>query len=310
MASSPYHEGEVAFDAPGAGKPCKTWYKVYGSLESHPGPALVVLHGGPGAGHEYLSPLVDIYEKYNVPVVFYDQVGCGRSTHFRDKVGDTAFWTFELFIRELDNLVDHLQLRTKGFCLIGQSWGGMLGGAYASLQPRGLKKLVLSGAPASIPLLAKGARELLAALPEPARTTLEECDKKGDHESEVFENAAKEFYARHVCRLDPYPDDVLCAFKNLKDDPTAYHTLQGPSEFVIVGSFKDWEGWKEGHKIEAETLLLNGRYDEATDQCIKPWFNHIPKVKWVTLENSSHMAHFEERDRYIQLVGEFLSDPV
>lgn len=224
MASSP-HAGEVAFDAPGAGKPCKTWYKIYGSLESHPGPALVVLHGGPGAGHEYLSPLIDLYEKYNIPLVFYDQVGCGRSTHFREKIGDTTFWTFELFIQELDNLVDHLQLRTKGFCLIGQSWGGMLGGAYASLRPQGLKKLILAGAPASIPLLAKGARELLAALPKAARTTLEECDKRGDHESEEFENAAKEFYARHVCRLDPYPADVLCAFKNLKDDPSAYQTM-------------------------------------------------------------------------------------
>ncbi|KAI0802644.1 Alpha/Beta hydrolase protein [Xylaria sp. FL0064] len=306
MASTPY-EGEVDFDAPGADKPCKTWYKIYGDPKSHPGPTLVALHGGPGAGHEYLSPFIDIYEKYNIPVVFYDQVGCGRSTHFQEKYGDTTFWTFDLFIKELDNLVDHLKLREKGFSLIGQSWGGMLGGAYASLQPRGLKKLILAGAPASIPLMMKGSRELLEALPEPARTTLEECDKRGDHESEEFENAAKEFYGRHVCRLDPYPADVLCAFKNLKDDPSVYHTMQGPSEFVIVGSFKDWEGWQDAHKIEAETLLLNGRYDEATDQCIKPWFDHIPKVKWVTLENSSHMSHFEERDRFIQLTGEFLS---
>ncbi|KAJ2984706.1 hypothetical protein NUW58_g5920 [Xylaria curta] len=289
MASPPY-EGEVAFDAPGIDKPCKTWYKIYGNLESRPGPALIALHGGPGAGHEYLSPLIDIYEKYNIPVIFYDQVGCGRSTHFRDRMGDTEFWTFELFLKELDNLVDHLQLRAKGFYVFGQSWGGMLGGAYAALQPQGLRKLILSGAPASIPLLAKGAREL------------------GDHESEEFETAAKEFYARHVCRLDPYPDDVLRAFENLKDGPSVYVTMQGPSEFVIVGSFKDWEGWRDAHKIEAETLLLNGRYDEATDQCIKPWFSHIRRVKWVTLENSNHMAHFEERDRYIQLVGEFLSD--
>ncbi|KAI0193162.1 Alpha/Beta hydrolase protein [Astrocystis sublimbata] len=307
MTSSP-HEGEVAFDAPGAGKPCKTWYKIYGNPESHPGPVLVALHGGPGAGHEYLSPLIDIYEKYSIPVVFYDQIGCGRSTHLREKAGDTTFWTFELFMQELDNLVDNLQLRTKGFHLIGQSWGGMLGGSYASLRPMGLQKLVLAGAPASIPLLAQGARQLLAALPEPARTTLEECDKRGDHDSEEFETAAQEFYKRHVCRLETYPDDVVCAFKNLKDDPSVYHTMQGPSEFVIVGSFKDWEGWREAHKIEAETLLLNGRYDEATDQCVQPWFKHIPKVKWVTLENASHMSHFEERERFIQLVGDFLSN--
>ncbi|KAI1823341.1 Alpha/Beta hydrolase protein [Xylaria intraflava] len=309
MASPPY-EGEMPFDAPGAGKPCKTWYKVYGNLESHPGPALVALHGGPGAGHGYLSPLVDLYEKYNIPVVFYDQVGCGRSTHLREKLGDTSFWTFELFIQELDNLVDHLHLREKGFFLLGQSWGGMLGSSYAALRPRGLRKLVLSGSPASIPLLVKGSRELLAALPEPARTTLEECDKRGDHESEEFENASKEFYNRHVCRLDPYPDDVMSAFVNLKDDPSVYLTMQGPSEFVITGSFKDWEGWKFAHKIEVETFLLNGRYDEATDQSIKPWFTHIPKVRWVTLENSSHMSHFEERERYMELVGEFLSDSV
>ncbi|KAI1147055.1 Alpha/Beta hydrolase protein [Nemania diffusa] len=306
--ASPTREGEVAFDAPGAGKPCKTWYKIYGSPESHPGPVLVALHGGPGAGHQYLSPLADVYEKYQIPVVFYDQVGCGRSTRFREKQGDTTFWTFELFIKELDNLVDHLQLRAKGFYLLGQSWGGMLGGAYAALQPKGLKKLVLSGSPASIPLLAKGARELLDALPEPERTIIAECDKRGDHESEEFENAAQAFYTRHVCRLNPYPEDILSAFVNLKEDPSVYMTMQGPSEFVIVGSFKDWEGWKDAHKIEAPTLLLNGRYDEATDQCVQPWFDHIPKVKWVTLENSSHMGHFEERERFIQLVGEFLSE--
>ncbi|KAI0109019.1 Alpha/Beta hydrolase protein [Nemania sp. FL0031] len=305
--ASPTLEGEVAYDAPGAGKPCKTWYKIYGNPESHPGPVLVALHGGPGAGHQYLSSLIDIYEKYNIPVVFYDQVGCGHSTRFREKMGDTTFWTFELFIKELDNLVDHLQLRTKGFYLLGQSWGGMLGGAYASLQPKGLKKLILSGAPASIPLLAKGSRDLLDALPEPARTIIKECDARGDHESEEFETAAQEFYKRHVCRLDPYPEDILAAFINLKDDPSVYMTMQGPSEFVIVGSFKDWEGWKDAHKIEVPTLLLNGRYDEATDQCVQPWFTHIPKVKWVTLENSSHMGHYEERERYMQLVGEFLS---
>jgi proline-specific peptidase len=224
MAASPYI-GEVPFDAPGAGKPCKTWYKIYGSLESYPGPALVALHGGPGAGHEYLSPLIDIYEKYEIPVIFYDEVGCGKSTHFREKPGDTTFWNFELFIKELDNLVNHLKLRDKGFYLLGQSWGGMLGGAYASLRPRGLKKLILSGAPASMPLFVKGTLELLALLPEPARTTLEECDKRGDHESEEFRIAAQEFYARHVCRLDPYPNDVACAFKNLGEDPTAYHTM-------------------------------------------------------------------------------------
>ena len=75
---------------------------------------------------------------------------------------------------------------------------------------------------------------------------------------------------------------------------------------MIIGSIKDWEGWQDAHKIEVETLLINGRYDEVTDLCVEPWFRHIPKIKWVTFENSSHMVHWEERERYIQLCGEFL----
>ncbi|TGJ79763.1 hypothetical protein E0Z10_g9004 [Xylaria hypoxylon] len=302
----PIQEGEVAFDAPGANKPTNTWYKIVGDLASYPGAALVALHGGPGAGHEYLSPVTDLYHRHGVPIIYYDQIGCGRSTHFKEKLGDTSFWTFELFIKELDNLVDHLQLREKGFFLLGQSWGGMLGGAYASLRPKGLKKIILSGAPGSIPLLAQGSRNLLAALPDETRATLEECDRRGDHESPEFEEASKVFYERHVCRLDPYPDDIMSAFINLKEDSTSYLTMQGPSEFIIIGSFKDWEGWKEGHNIEVETLLLNGQYDEATDLCVQPWFSSIPKVKWVTIENASHMAHWEQRERYMQLVGGFL----
>ena len=71
---------------------------------------------------------------------------------------------------------------------------------------------------------------------------------------------------------------------------------------------KDWEGWQDAHNIGVETLLINGRHDEVTDVCMAPWFKHIAKVRWVTLENSSHMAHFEERERYMQLCGDFLSD--
>ncbi|KUJ08792.1 alpha/beta-hydrolase [Mollisia scopiformis] len=185
-------------------------------------------------------------------------------------------------------------------------WGGMFGAMYASRRPRGLKKLIISGGPASIPLLEKGFEVLIAALPDDVRDTLEDCNRRGDYQSLEFEKAAAVFYARHVCRLDPPPPEVQCAFKNLKDDPTAYLTLQGPSEFVIIGSFKDWEGWKEGRKIDVPMLLLNGKYDEATDLCMEPWFRTIPRVRWLMLENSSHIGHFKERERYMQVCGGFL----
>ncbi|KAI1135120.1 proline-specific peptidase [Hypoxylon sp. FL0543] len=296
MSEFPTVEGEVAFDAPNAGKPCTTWYRVVGDLEKSSNPVLIALHGGPGAGHEYLSSFTDLYEQYGIPIVFYDQIGCGRSTHLREKVGDEAFWTVDLFIAELDNLIDHFRVRDRGFYIVGQSWGGMLGGAYASRRPRGLKKLVIAGGPASFPLFVEWGKQLRAALPADIRKVLEAGDRDGSYESEEYQKASLVFYSRYVCTVKPVPEPVKRAFENLKDDPTAYNAMQGPSEIVVNGNLKDWEGWKEAHKIEVDTLLLNGRYDELGEL-----------IKWIVFEKSSHMAHWEERERYMQVVGTFLS---
>ncbi|OTB02970.1 hypothetical protein M426DRAFT_61185, partial [Hypoxylon sp. CI-4A] len=81
----------------------------------------------------------------------------------------------------------------------------------------------------------------------------------------------------------------------------------GPSELVIIGNLKDWEGWKIAHQINVDTLVLNGRYDEMTDVCVEPWFRVIPRVKWVTFEDSSHMAHWEQPERFLRVCGGFLS---
>ncbi|CAJ2502236.1 Uu.00g096300.m01.CDS01 [Anthostomella pinea] len=83
--------------------------------------------------------------------------------------------------------------------------------------------------------------------------------------------------------------------------------FQGPSEFQLRGWIKDWEGWRPAHKIAVPTLLLNGRYDEVIDKAMEPWFYTIPRVRWVTLENSSHMGHWEDTERYIGLCGAFLA---
>ncbi|KAI0019872.1 proline iminopeptidase [Xylariomycetidae sp. FL0641] len=305
MSSAQVSEGEIPFDAPGTSTPCKTWYKLIGSLDT---PPLIALHGGPGAGHEYLSSMTDIHDKYQIPAIFYDQIGCGRSTHFGDKLGDASFWTFELFLEELENLVSHFGLHELGFYLLGQSWGGMLGGAYACTKPQGLKKLVLAGAPADIPLYAAGCGKLLSQLPKDVRETIEECEKKGDYESPEYEKASGVFYGQHFCRLDPMPEAVLAALGHLKEDPAAYVTMQGPSEFTVTGNYKDWQGWKEAHNINVPVLLISGRYDEVTESCVKPWFDTIAKIRWVTLENSAHMTHWEERERFMTLCGEFLSE--
>lgn len=73
-----------------------------------------------------------------------------------------------------------------------------------------------------------------------------------------------------------------------------------------IGSLKDWTVVEDAHKIQAETFLINGRYDQVQDMAIMPFFERIPRVRWVTLENSSHLTHLEERERYMELLGTFL----
>ena len=81
----------------------------------------------------------------------------------------------------------------------------------------------------------------------------------------------------------------------------------GPSEFHITGSLKEWSIIGELPKIPVPTLLLNGRYDEAQDSVVKPYFDELGKVKWFTFSESSHMPQYEEREKYMQIVGDFLT---
>ncbi|KAF1967819.1 prolyl aminopeptidase [Bimuria novae-zelandiae CBS 107.79] len=305
MTATKITEGTVSFHVPAAGKPCKTWYKIIGDLTSSVTP-LVTLHGGPGAGHEYLSPFTDLHTQYNIPIVYYDQIGCGRSTRLPEKNQDETFWTVDLFIKELDNLVDHLGLRKSGYHVLGQSWGGMLGGVYAARNPAGLRKVILADSPASVPLMMKGVNELVKHLPADVQRDLEECTREGDFDSDKYKDACMVFYKKHLCRVDPFPDDVIASLGNLEEDPTVYGTMLGPSEILATGSLKDWEGYSTADRIKSEVLLINGRYDEVQDLAVTPWFHAIPKVKWLHLEKSSHFGQWEERKRYIKFVGAFL----
>lgn len=168
---------------------------------------------------------MDLYEKYGIPVIFYDQVGCGRSTRLSEKAGDKTFWSVQLFINELENLVDFFGLRRRGFDLFGQSWGGMLGGAYAAQQPVGLRRLILADAPSSISLLLEGERVLVKKLPKEACEAIEEGERTGDFESERYKEACLVFYRKHVCRVDPWPPELVTAFGHLEEDPTVYLTM-------------------------------------------------------------------------------------
>lgn len=296
-------EGTVPFDL--GDETAETWFRVTGDLSKDaetPAP-LVVLHGGPGATHDYVLSIADLARDGRA-VVHYDQLGNGRSTHYPDRGAD--FWTVELFVRELQNIVDELGIRERHHVL-GQSWGGFLAQEYALTHPPGLRSLVLANTAASAPDFAAEANRLRAELPPDVEATLRRHEEAGTTDDPEYEEACQVFYARHLCRLDPWPDDVLESFGWIERDPTVYRTMNGPSEFHVIGSIKDWHSTDRLGSIDVPTLLVSGRHDEATPALQEVLQSGIRDAEWVLFDESSHMPHLEERHRYMQVVGEWLA---
>ncbi|KAI4277547.1 MAG: hypothetical protein L6R38_005426 [Xanthoria sp. 2 TBL-2021] len=308
MAPASTKMGEIPFSHPATSTPLKTWYEIHGSLSIPPGPPrrpLVVLHGGPGIPHDYLLPLVDLANTYSAPVIFYDQVGCGRSTHLPEKKSHDDFWTPELFLSELDNLLKHLGVQDD-YDILGQSWGGMLGALHAIGQPTGLNRLIVANSPADMGSWVAAADQLRLGLPEDVQETLTRCEREGKTNSEEYEKAIMVYYERHLCRVKPLPAELEASFAWLKQDDTVYLTMNGPSEFYVSGTLKTFDIRKDLHKIKVHTLLINGRYDEAQDEVVEPFFQEIEKAKWYRFAESSHTPQLEEREEFMKVVARFL----
>lgn len=278
-----------------------TWYRVTGALGNMP--TLVTLHGGPGATHDYLLPLAELAAPGRA-VVHYDQLGGGRSTHLPDAPSES--WTVQRFLDELDALLVELGI-AENYVLFGQSWGGILAAEHAVRRPRGLRGLIIANSPASMPLWSAAATELRAELPPQVQQTLLQHEAAGTTDSPEYEEAMRVYYRRHVCRLDPWPAELDATLAAIDTDPTVYHTMNGPSEFHVVGSLRDWSIIDRLPAIEAPTLVINGRYDEATPDTVRPFVEQIRGSRWVVFEESSHMPHLEEPERFREVLTEFLN---
>ena len=186
-------------------------------------------------------------------VVFYDQIGCGKS--WVEKPAD--FWTVELFVAEVQAVRDALGL--DRIHLFGSSWGGMLAMEYALTQPAGLASLVLSSSPPSIPVWDEETGRLRRELPAEVQAVLDEHEAAGTLDSPEYEAAAMEFYKRHVCRRRPVARLRPSArFTGLAEHPDVYLTMQGPNEFVITGTLKDWDITGRLGEIDVPTLITAG----------------------------------------------------
>lgn len=295
MAPAPSARGTVPFGEH------RTWYRVTGELGGER-PPLVVVHGGPGSTHDYLLRLADL-AAHGWPVVHYDQLGNGGSTHLPDRGAD--FWTPDLFATELDNLLTQLGIADR-YVLFGQSWGGMLAARHASGRPSGLRGLVIANSPASYPLWLREMAVLRDQLPPGANEVLLRHEAAGTTDSEEYTAAMLPFYEKHVCRTAPWPRDYLASTYEIFNDPTVYRTMNGPSEFHVTGTLKDWGVVDCLPDIAVPTLVLCGRHDEATPATVRPFAELIPDNHWVILEESSHLPHLEEPARFDAILLDYL----
>lgn len=206
------------------GETHQTWYRLAGTLSRTTRP-LVVLHGGPGVPCQYMFPLSALWKTHHIPVIFYDQLGCGKSTHLPDK--PASFWNVDLFMDELEGLLSHFEI-TDNFALLGHSWGGMLAANWAAARREaavGLKKLVLSSSPASMDLWMECVNELLKEFPEEVRKVVVSYEREGNLESKEYEKAMEVFNNRHVCTLQPWPEELVESLRDMEADMTVTDAL-------------------------------------------------------------------------------------
>ncbi|KAF9467901.1 proline-specific peptidase [Collybia nuda] len=278
------------------GETYHTWYKQFGQLNTNKNPPLIVAHGGPGLSHDYLLPISDLAQAGDRAVIMYDQLGSSRSTHLQDKPG--SFWTIDLFIDELENLIRHFNIQ-QDFDLLGHSWGGMLGMEYeVRRHPTGMRHLIVTNSLASMGLWNEANAKLASTFPK----DIQEALGKGFADPEKYHAALTEFYAVHGCTVKPNPKEFDYSLGQVFGD----HRDTSVPNAMFGGEIKEWDIRERLGDIQVPTLIINGRADISMDFVVKPLAEGIKNAKWITFEKSSHTPMWEEREKYMQVIEDFL----
>lgn len=281
-----------------------TWVSVTKPTVPTPGALpLVVLHGGPGFTHHYLKNLRALADETGRDVIHYDQFGCGNSSHRPDAPAD--FWTPALFVEEFTAVVATLGLQR--YHVLGQSWGGMLASEIAVTHPAGLASLSICNSPAAMSLWTEAADELIRHLPDEVQKALRRYEAVEDYDNPAYEAATHEFDRRHVVRMPELHPDYADAYAAMMSDPTVYFTMNGPNEFHVVGTMKDWSIVDRLGDVDVPTLVVAGEFDEAQPLVWRPFVERIPDVRSHVFAGASHCCHLEQPDEFRRVIAEFLT---
>lgn len=271
----------------------QVWYELYGTSDGVP---LVILHGGPGYPHYTLLPLAKLSNER--PVLFYDQLGCGKSI----SDSNPALWTIERHVEELRCLVDSIEF--EKFHLFGHSWGTILALEFALIYEQRLESLILSSPCISIPKWVEDSKRLRKLLPEQFARELAVGDQLGEFYNKKYIEALEEYYRRHVNRLEPKPKVVERA--NREAGLEVYNSMWGPNEFTLTGSLRTYDQTDALSTVHVPILYLCGRHDEATPETTEFYRSCTPRAAIEIFEESSHSAFLEEEKKFIETLREFL----
>ncbi|MCC6457477.1 MAG: proline iminopeptidase-family hydrolase [Caldilineaceae bacterium] len=271
----------------------RVWYQIVGSGDATP---LLVLHGGPGIPHDYLEPLADLAAER--PVVFYDQLGCGKS----DRPDDVSLWRIDRFAEEVGQVRQALGLAQVH--LLGHSGGTMVALDYLLDQPVGVISLIQVGPVLSAPRALADINRLYATLPEEVLATVKRHEAAGTLDSEEYQQAVEEYSRRYMNRVRPKPESSQRASQGV--GVQVFHTVWGPYELQVTGNLKDYDRTDRAHEISIPTLFICGRYDASTPEETARYHHLVDGSELVIFEQSSHSPFIEEREHFMQVVGDFL----
>lgn len=270
------------------------WYKVTGTGDGLP---LLVLHGGPGGtscGYSLLDKLGD-----QRPIIRYDQLGSGRS----GRPDDVALWTTERFVEELHVLRQALGL--ERFHLLGHSWGGALAAAYVIEKGTdGIASVILSSPLLSTPQWIEDANYLRSLMPADIQATLTKHEEAGTIDSDEYQAASAEFYARHVSYGEAQEQRTGC--DGAPNNSFIYNFMWGPTEFRATGNLVDFDVSDRLQEIDVPVLFMTGEFDEARPTTVAGFQQKIPGAQMIIIKDVAHASLSRAPETYRQALEKFL----
>lgn len=279
----------------------KVWTKRFGN---NPRIKVLLLHGGPGATHEYWECVESFFPQEGIEFIYYDQLGSAYS----DQPKENDLWVTERFVDELEQVRNALGLNKENFYLLGHSWGGILALEYAMKYQDNLKGLIISNMMSSAPEYSRYANDVLSKQMDPGvLKQLRTMEAKGDFQNPKYmELLLPNYYVQHILRLpiEQWPDPVTRAFDKTNHD--VYVLMQGPSEFGIAGRLANWDRSKDLHKITVPTLVVGAEHDTMDPEHMKWMSTQVQHGSYLYCPNGSHMCMYDDQYAYMQGVIKFI----